>query len=90
MIENLPNIEETLAYKQLVAIGEKRGEKRGERATLIRQIQLIESMNQNGELDDNTFGILSKTFKNDLKKVTTDINEMIKRQEKERKKKLNL
>jgi len=98
MIENLPNIEETLAYKQLVAIGQKRGEKlgekrgkkHGERATLIRQMQIIERMNQNGELDDNTFGKLSETFKNDLKKVTTDINEMIKRQEKERQMKNNL
>jgi len=33
-----------------VAIGDKRGEKQGERAVLIKQIKHMEVMNQKGEL----------------------------------------
>jgi predicted transposase YdaD len=102
MIENLPDIEETLTYKQLVAIGEKRGEKRGEKlgeklgekrgkkrgekATLIRQIKHMESLNQNGELDDITFTKLCEPLKKDLKKVTDEIKKMLKAQKSARKK----
>jgi hypothetical protein len=65
-----------------VAIGEKRGEKRGEKAMLIRQIKYMESLNQNGELDDITFTKLCEPLKKDLKKVTDEISKMIKKQQK--------
>ena len=89
MIENLPNIEETLAYKQLVAIGEKRGEKHGKQAVLIKQIKQMERLNQKGELDDNIFTKLCEPLKKDLKKVTAEIDAMLNRQKKERQKKIN-
>lgn len=93
MIETLPDLEETLAYKQLVGIGkklgeksgEKRGEKRGIKITLIgqqkfmlKEIKRFETMNKKGEIDDVVCNKLCAPIRKELKKVKDQIDTMIK------------
>jgi len=85
MIETLPDLEETLAYQQLVSIGKKLGEKRGEqRGTLIgqqkfmlKEIKRFETMNKKGEIDEVVFKKLCAPIRKELKKVKDQINTMI-------------
>ena len=87
MIESLPRFEETRAYEFYSIIekrgeerGEERGEKRGEIATLIKEIKRFKMMNKKGEIDDITFQKICEPIRKDLKKVTMEVREMIKRQ----------
>ena len=92
MIETLPDLEETLAYQQLVSIGkklgektgEKRGEKRGIKVALIgqqkfmlKEIKRFETMNKKGEIDEVVFKKLCAPIRKELKKVKDQINTMI-------------
>jgi predicted transposase YdaD len=97
-IESLPRFEETRAYQDLFGIaekqgekrgekrgeklGEKRGEKRGEKTILLRAINRLKKMHTNGEIDDIVFHKICEPIQQDLEKVTKEINEMIKRQQK--------
>jgi flagellar biosynthesis/type III secretory pathway protein FliH len=106
MIETLPNIEETLAYQQLVGIGIDQGKKQGikqgkkqgikqgkkqgikqgkkqgiiegKKETLKREIQRLKKMNKSGELNDDIFKKISAPIQKELKKVTNEINKMLK------------
>ena len=88
-IDSLPSFEETRVYKDLFSgaekMGEKRGEKqgrkRGERTILLKEINRLKTMRRNGDIDDIVFHKICEPIKKDLKKVTKEINDMIKRQQ---------
>ena len=82
MIETLPNVEETLAYQQLVGIGRKEGKqqgiKEGQRETLKQEMQRLIKMKNCGEIDDDVFKKICDPIRTELKKVTDEINQMLK------------
>jgi len=88
MIETLPDLEETLAYQQLVSIGKKLGEKRGEKRGIkvaligqqkfmLKEIKRFETMNKKGEIDEVVFKKLCAPIRKELKKVKDQIKTMI-------------
>jgi len=79
MIENLPSFEETRVYKELFNSAEKRGEKLGERASMLRQLRRYKAMNKKGDIDDLVFQKICEPIRKDLKKITKEINEMAKK-----------
>ena len=68
--------------------GEKRGEKRGamkgQQDAFIKAIRRYKLMNKNGEIDDLTLHKICEPIKKDLKKISRDIREMLKRQKQEK------
>jgi hypothetical protein len=89
-IENLPNFEETRAYKDLFSMAEKIGEKRGkkigekcgEEARLIKEIKRLKKMHKKGDIDEIVFHKICEPIQKDLQKIKQEISEMIKRQQK--------
>ena len=73
MLENLPDIEQTRFFQDVVKIGEKRGVKIGKQSFIIEEIERYKKLNESGELPKNIYKILCEPLHKELKRFKKEL-----------------
>ncbi|KPA10044.1 hypothetical protein MHK_009746 [Candidatus Magnetomorum sp. HK-1] len=74
MIASLPDFETTQFYKDIVEVGEKRGEKKGEKSIIVKEINRFEKMKKKGDINEILFKKLCDPLQKELDKLTAEID----------------